>query len=282
VDPTFDEARRTELRTFLRTRRARLRPEDVGLPHGGPRRRATGLRREEVAALAGLSVTWYTLFENGRNDRISVDAIAHVAKALKLDPDERQYLAALARVPLVADEPAGEDLPERMRAILDDLAHTPAVVWNRRRDALAWNPLFADVFEYRAAGSRWERNGVWRIFLDPDRTRRWPEWNAAAQRAVAGLRWQFSHEPELVHELIAELRRDSAFREAWETGTSVHDWMSGSDGIIHVVARDGTSLHFRQTTLAPPDAGRYLVQFFTPADDATRIALERISSSRRP
>jgi transcriptional regulator with XRE-family HTH domain len=280
VDRTYDDARRTELRTFLRSRRARLRPEDVGLPQGGPRRRASGLRREEVAALAGLSVTWYTLLENGRNDRISPDAIASVARALRLDADERAYLAALARVP-PAPEATADAVPiANLRALIDDLAGTPAVVWNRRRDALAWNALFAAVFEYAETSTPGDRNGVRRIFLDPAGRRRWPEWDAAAKRAVAGLKWQFSHEPELVHELIAELRSDPVFVAYWDAGTSVHDWMTDNEGTVRVVTAGGASLLFRPTSLAPPDSSRDHVQVIAPADAATRAELARISSSR--
>ncbi len=282
VDATSDLARRAELRAFLRARRARLRPEDVGLPRLGARRRATGLRREEVAALAGLSVTWYTLLENARNDRISLEAIASVARALRLDRDEHAYLVALAHAPLASATTAVADLPEGLLAIVADLAHTPAVVWNRRRDALAWNALFGEIFEYSAARPPWERNGVWRIFRDPASKRRWPDWSGAAARATAGLKRQFSLDPPLVHELVTELRDDPVFAAAWDAGTSVRDWMSDADGEARIVTAAGTALHFRHVTLAPPDAAPYFVQFYSPADAQTRAALAQISSSRRP
>ena len=277
MNHTPDEARRAELRAFLRGRRAKLRPEDVGLPAPGPRRRTTGLRREEVATLAGISTNWYTMLEMGRNDHISAQALASVARALRLSSDERRYLAALARVPFGRDDARELLPPANVQRILDDLRTVPAVVWNRRRDALAWNGLFASVFGFTPGASAWERNGIWRIFNDPARRRRWPDWDAAARRAVAALRWQFSHEPQLVLELIDELRRGEEFAAWWAADDGVTDWMHEPEATVRVGYAEGV-LTFDAATLAPPESGVFLVQFYTPADDATARVVHEIAA----
>jgi transcriptional regulator with XRE-family HTH domain len=263
------------------SRRAKLKPEDVGLPPGGRRRRTGGLRREEVATLAGLSVNWYTLFELGRNDHISAHALSSVARALHLSEDERRYLAALARVPIEHDDARDRLPPASVQFILSDLHSVPAVVWNRRRDALAWNRLFAILFDYSASSSRWERNGIWRIFNDPSRRHVWNDWSAAARRAIAALRWQFSLEPELVLELIEELRRGPEFTSWWAADDGVTDWMLDPEATVQVRHADRL-LTFNTSTLAPPESGVYLVQFYTPADDATKRIVREIAATQTP
>lgn len=274
MNGSSDQARRRELSGFLKSRRAKLRPQDVGFPAAGPRR-APGLRREEVAALAGISVNWYTLLETGRNDTISSHALLSVARALRLDHDERLYLAALARVPISPDDLRERLPPASLRNLIDNVHHTPTVIWNRRRDALAWNALFGKIFDYahEPSDNSWHNNGIWRIFNDPSRRRFWIDWPAAARRAVAALRWQFSHEPELVNELIEALRNGPEFDRFWTEVDGIADWMHDPQAQLSIAIADERVLRFCSVTLAPPESGVYLVQFYTPADDATvRIA----------
>jgi len=277
VESTSDDERRQELSAFLKSRRARLRPDEVGLPATRGRRRAPGLRREEVAAIAGISVNWYTLFETGKNDSISAKAVADVARALQLSGRERQHLAALARVSLEPLDPLAAPPSAGIISVLDDLETTPAVVWNRRRDALAWNGLFGTIFDYSATSSAWKRNGVWRIFNDPSRRVVWPDWDGAARRACSALRWQFAREPELVKALMDELRTNADFQRHWAADDGVTDWMHEPLLPLVVGRADGELLRFLQSTLATPESGTHLVQFYTPADDATRAAVLRLT-----
>ena len=277
VDFTHDDERRKELSAFLNSRRARLRPDDVGLPPSRGRRRTPGLRREELAAIAGMSVNWYTLFETGRNDSISAKAVADVARALQLSVRERQHLAALARVSLEPIDPLAAPPSAGIIAVLDDLHATPAVVWNRRRDALAWNHLFGAIFDYSATSSPWRRNGVWRIFNDPSRRIVWPDWDGAARRACSALRWQFAREPELVIALLDELRSNADFQRHWAADDGVTDWMHEPQLPIVVGRADGEPLRFLQSTLATPESGMHLVQFYTPTDAQTQTALRRMA-----
>src|SRR5580693_1009101 len=169
--------RRSELAAFLRSRRERITPEDVGLP-GGHRRRTAGLRREEVAQLAGVGVTWYTWLEQGRPIRASVQVLDAVARTLRLDPVERQHLFRLAEIPDPA--PAGavsQLLSPEIRAILDQLVPMPANVVTERFDILAWNAAYAALFPPPAdtvpyntgpAGQgRQERNSLLYCFTQP-------------------------------------------------------------------------------------------------------------------
>jgi len=133
--------RRTELAAFLRSRRERISPEQVGLPPGG-RRRTPGLRREEVAQLAGVGVTWYTWMEQGRDIHASEQVLAAIANTLALDPYERAHLHTLAGQP---EPPLTQDcraITDAMRTMLTQLEPIPAVVTNTRGDILAWNRTY--------------------------------------------------------------------------------------------------------------------------------------------
>src|SRR5690242_4983575 len=125
-------ARRTELAAFLRARRERINPEDVGLPPG-TRRRTAGLRREELAQLAGVGVTWYTWLEQGRRINASVQVLDAIARALRLDPTERAHLFRLAEVPGAATIATCDDcpLPGEVQQILDALPFPASVITER-------------------------------------------------------------------------------------------------------------------------------------------------------
>src|SRR6478736_8751291 len=139
-------SRRDELRAFLRSRRARLSPADVGLPDYGGRRRTPGLRREELAALAGVGVSWYTWLEQGRDINPSPEVLDALARALRLDRAERRTLFALARTELpLADDLAGTD-PEQLDddvgqliALVDSMHPNPAYLVGPLTGILAWN-----------------------------------------------------------------------------------------------------------------------------------------------
>ncbi|MQY09068.1 helix-turn-helix transcriptional regulator [Actinomadura macrotermitis] len=159
--------RRSDLAAFLRSRRERITPDDVGMPPG-PRRRTPGLRREEVAQLAGVGVTWYTWLEQGRPINASPQVLDAVARTLRLDAAERGHLYRLAEVPEAAPVPGGEPLPPDIQQILDGLDPLPAAVANGRCDVLAWNSAYAAVFPHLVAAPPGERNTMWKVFTLPD------------------------------------------------------------------------------------------------------------------
>jgi transcriptional regulator with XRE-family HTH domain len=159
--------RRAELAAFLRSRRERISPEDAGLAPG-LRRRTSGLRREEVAQLSGVGVTWYTWLEQGRPINASAQVLDAVARTLRLDPQEREHLYRLADSSPVRAEPAPDGLlaPE-LQQILDGLTALPASIVNERFDLLAWNAAYAALFPTVARAPAHERNTLWLCFTHP-------------------------------------------------------------------------------------------------------------------
>jgi transcriptional regulator with XRE-family HTH domain len=155
-------SRRQELAAFLRTRRARISPAEAGIPPG-PGRRTPGLRREEVALLSGVGLTWYTWLEQGRPINASVQILDAVARTLRLDPAECAHLYRLADVPAVP-EPTVDAVPD-VQEILDKLAPLPACVLNPRYDVLAWNAPYSVLWARTLASA--ERNVLWQCFTIP-------------------------------------------------------------------------------------------------------------------
>ena len=160
-------ARRTELAAFLRTRRERILPEDVGLPPG-TRRRTAGLRREELAQLAGVGVTWYTWLEQGRKINASVQVLDAIATTLRLDATERAHLFRLADVPGAAGPADCPDcpLPATVQQIVDAIP-LPAAVLTERFDLLAWNAVYASIFPALTAAPPGERNTLLANLAEP-------------------------------------------------------------------------------------------------------------------
>jgi transcriptional regulator with XRE-family HTH domain len=198
VDDTLDhrlDRTRSELADFLRRRRESLSPLDVGLPVG-KRRRTPGLRREEVAALAGVGLTWYTWLEQGRAIKVSSTFLDTVARVLKLDEIERRHLFLLAhqRPPPMAGQ-AWCDLPPLVRRLLDDLTLRPSYVLNLRWDVIGWNDAAQSLFGFdqRAAS---ERNMLWMLFADSQLNSRIVEWATQAPQILASFRRDFAQAPE--------------------------------------------------------------------------------------
>ena len=158
--------RRAELAAFLRSRRERITPEDVGLAPG-IRRRTAGLRREEVAMLAGVGVTWYTWLEQGRPINASTQVLDAVARTLKLDQPEREHLYRLAEVPEATAAASAAQIAQvapDMQRILDGMTALPASILNERFDLLAWNHAYAALFPRVVSQPSCERNTLWLSF----------------------------------------------------------------------------------------------------------------------
>jgi len=219
-----------ELRDFLRSRRARLTPEAAGLaPHPGSRR-VPGLRREEVAQLAGVSVDYYVRLERGRNPNVSEAVLDAVARALRLDDVERGHLFALARPSRT--QPRATP-PQRVRPglyqLLDSLGDIPALITGRRLDILAGNRMAHALHTDFDALPHRERNMARYLFLDPAARKLYHDWPTAARSLVAILHvdvGRHPHDPQLA-ELIGDLsRRDDDFRRWWTD----HDVLNNSHG----------------------------------------------------
>jgi len=162
------QRRRPELAAFLRSRRARVTPADVGMPPG-LRRRTPGLRREEVAQLSGVGVTWYTWLEQGRPINASAQVLDAVARTLRLEQPEREHLYHLAEVPYEPDPPAAvHAVGPEIQGVLDALDPHPAVVYNSRFDILATNCAYRDVFFTSRTPNTRVYNALWTLFTVPE------------------------------------------------------------------------------------------------------------------
>lgn len=209
-----------ELRDFLRARRARLSPQDAGLPPAPGIRRVPGLRREEVARLAGVSVDYYVRLERGRDLNVSDSVLDAVARALRLTPAEHAHLRTLARSR--SSRRSTPMTPQRLRPslrlMLDRLGDVPALVLGRRTDVLAANHLARVLFtDFDALPSR-ERNMARYLFLDPEARTRLPDWEKATRDTVASLHlYSGRHRTDpALHTLVGELSvRSDDFRRWW-------------------------------------------------------------------
>lgn len=181
-------AQRQELADFLRTRRARIAPSDVGLLNGS-RRRTPGLRREEVALLANIGLTWYTRLEQGAPINVSTEVLGSIARALQLTDYEREHLFMLAGQrpgePTVAET---ERVSPLLQRVLDALEPFPATIRGRRYDVLAWNRTAVALFGDYAAMDKKQRNGLWRFFMEPSYRKTFPRWEDAAPKLIANFR----------------------------------------------------------------------------------------------
>ncbi|MDI2132364.1 helix-turn-helix transcriptional regulator [Yinghuangia seranimata] len=180
---------RRELADFLRRSRERLRPADVGLPEG-PRRRTPGLRREEVTSLAGMSPDYYMRLEQARSPQPSTQMLGALARALRLNDDERDHLYLLAGHRPPAGRQAGEAISPALRHLLDNVEHTPAQIISDLGDLLAQNALAQALFGGVCTVSEHGRNITWRWFTDPAVRSAYPvdEWDHYSRVHVADLR----------------------------------------------------------------------------------------------
>jgi transcriptional regulator with XRE-family HTH domain len=218
--PHMPTTRRTELAGFLRTQRARLTPADVGLATGSAsgRRRTKGLRREEVAQLSGVGVTWYTWLEQGRDISASAQVIDALARALLLDQDQHRHLRELAGLPPPEPQaPAGDMLP-RLQLLVDAAMPSLASVYDSHFDYLVWNQAYARVRHDPASLPPGRRNMLWMMFTDADNRARMVRWESAAQAVLSQFRTAVGRHPDdpRLAELVAALTEASPqFRDWW-------------------------------------------------------------------
>jgi transcriptional regulator with XRE-family HTH domain len=223
--------RRAELSEFLRTRRARLKPEDVGLPDFGRHRRVPGLRREELAQLAGVSVAYYTRLEQGNGRNVSAEVLDAIARALRLSDAEHAHLTHLAKPKHKKKQAARpQQVRASLRQLLDTMDGVPAYIVGRRSEILAWNrmaaALFGDWSELPAAERNWARL----VFLRPEYRDLFVEWEQKAIDIVCALRMDagcYPDDPRL-SALVGELSvKSEEFRRLWAT----HDVKEKSHGV---------------------------------------------------
>ena len=270
---------RDEVKAFLRSRRAKITPEQAGLASYSRNRRVPGLRRSEVADLAGISVEYYSQLERGNLAGVSESVLDALARALYLDEAERAHLLDLARAAGPARRarrrPAAQHVRPSVARILDGMAEVPAFVQNGRLDVLAANPLaralYAPLFADRTRPANFARF----TFLDPHARTFWGDWERVADDTVAMLRTDAGRDPydKGLTDLVGELStRSDAFRLRW----AAHDVRLHRTGIKHIEHPVVGELHLSNELMdLPADPGLVLVAFSadagTPSDDALRL-----------
>jgi transcriptional regulator with XRE-family HTH domain len=275
-DTTNGERRRHELADFLRTKRASLQPEDVGLPDGG-RRRTPGLRREEVALLAGVGTTWYTWLEQGRDVRASLDVLEALSRALRLTPPERAHVILLGRGEQAPPCKApAEEVSPNLRRLVANLGPGPAYLLGRRWDYLAWNKPFERVFGWEPGPDPLSRNHVWLWFMDPSRrTLCSGDWTASARLVVAKFRADSASNigDPAFEELVSALSSSSPeFRKLWKR----HEVAGSGDGHKELTHPIVGRLAFDHAVFRHGEAAQQRLVLYTPScehDTRAKLAL---------
>jgi transcriptional regulator with XRE-family HTH domain len=269
--------RRPDLSAFLRSRRERTTPEQVGMPPGA-RRRTPGLRREEVAQLAGVGVTWYTWLEQGRPINASAHVLDAIARTLRLDAAERDHLHRLAELPPpAADAEVPTDVPDDLDAILSALDPLPAMVVNARTDILRWNQAYAVLHPGLISAPADERNTVWNLFTVSPARNHIINRDEQAPEVVAALRYRYSqnrNEPQWQGFVARLCTTSPLFARLWAT----HDVATPRlcDKRYDIPAVGEVTLRSTGMDLTNRPGLRLVVH--TPADEHSRQHIDQIGA----
>jgi transcriptional regulator with XRE-family HTH domain len=272
--PPPSEERRAELAGFLRQRREQVAPERAGIEPNG-RRRTPGLRREEVAQLAGVGLSWYTWLEQGRDIKPSPQVLDALARVLELDAGERAHLFHLARVelPLTGADYLHE-APAELRALVDALVPHPAYLIGPRTDVLAWNRAATALLGEPAAAPDGPPNLLWWLFTSTDR--RGDQWQDTGRAALARFRAEHARrigDPDFARLIDALERESERFRELW----AEHEVLTGHLGLKVVDHPELGRLRLYHLQSIPAEHPDLRLTQLVPVDDATRAALSRFA-----
>jgi transcriptional regulator with XRE-family HTH domain len=265
---------RAELGNFLRARRDAVSPGQVGLPHGHSPRRTPGLRREEVAMLAGVSITWYTWLEQGRRINASDDVLVAIGRALRLDEAGVEHLLALAQ-PASAAAESPQEAPSALVRLINSMSPAPAYVLGRRWEFLAWNDAQELLYPRLPHLEGIERNLLWVLFADPYTRSLIVDWDIHARQALAEFRAATSgvRGDPIFAELVAKLNEASPEFAAWWPEHDVSGFETRIRRFNHPAAG---LLTFEYQQLAPVEwpGLRVTCQLPVPGDDsAERLAV---------
>jgi transcriptional regulator with XRE-family HTH domain len=267
-------ARKEQIRELLMSARGRIDPVAVGLRRAG-RARSPGLRREEVAVLADVSVKWYTWLEQGRDMNFSDDVVGRVAAALKLSPTEKKYLGALIKKRAVKPVERDSDITEALSRTLR-FVPVPALVMTRRWDIVAWNPLIARIYRDYSAVPRAERNLLRIILTDKQYQLDGAAYERIARKLLSEFRVDFAQFVDAgFEELIAELKQIAPdFERLWKS-VELCDSTRGTSVVQHSELGD---LSFDRVSYVPESNNFLRVLMFTPLDAKTARVVATICS----
>lgn len=265
------------LSRFLKARRAALSPDEFGL-RSDCRRRTPGLRREELASLIGVSVSWYTWLEQGRNISVSTSVLERLAGVLQLDPAQREYLFSLVQkrpAPLVAAEPTDQyEAGALVWRTLDALA-MPALAMTYRWDVVAWNRYIQLFRDYSQLPPR-ERNLLRLLVGDPVHKRNPEDYEAKIRLATSRLRFDYTQvgEDPILDDLIRELcEACPIFRQHWEDSCEI----GPAQSVSTVIHREFGRFNFEHCVYVPKGEPHLRVVVYFPHDEAAAEALERLA-----
>jgi transcriptional regulator with XRE-family HTH domain len=274
----------TEVREFLTTRRAKITPQRAGLPMYGRHRRVSGLRREEVALLAGISVEYYTRLERGNARGVSDDVLEAVSRALQLDEAEHAHLLDLARTANAERPPRRTSAPQRIRPsiqrIVDAMSDIPAFVQNGRLDILYANGLAAALYSDLFQDPTRPPNSARFLFLDPRARTLYVDWESVARDIVATLRGTAGRNPydRALSDLIGLLStRSEEFRVRWASH-DVRFHRSGTKRLHHPLVGDLTLAY--ETLELPADPSLTLVTYSAEPGSHSEAALQELAGWR--
>jgi transcriptional regulator with XRE-family HTH domain len=274
--------RNSDIREFLVSRRAKITPDRAGLPAYGAKRRVQGLRREEVAMLAGISVEYYTRLERGTTSGVSEEVLEGFARALQLDEAERTHLYDLVRAANRARPSRPRPTQDRVRPtvqrILDAMVGVPAYVRNGRLDILAANPLGAALYSPVLEDPTGPPNMARFIFLNAKATEFFDGWDGVAGDAVAILRAEAGRDPydKRLSDLIGELStRSDEFRVRW-AAHNVKFHRTGAKRLHHPVVGN-LELSYEALEL-PGDSGQRILAYTAEPGSASQNALDLLAS----
>ncbi|MFM9278563.1 helix-turn-helix transcriptional regulator [Paenibacillus jiagnxiensis] len=271
--------RYSELAQFLRNRRARISPKQLGLPEG--RRRTPGLRRAEVATLAGISLEWYTYLEQGREIHVSIEVLESLARVLQLDETERKHMFLLAHRQLPPERPRslnGQVSPVIQRH-LDSLGTSPATVMDVRMNILAWNDAFRALkgdFVDLAGKSERERNFLWITFTSEYfRALKGDQWEAHAKRTIARFRAEYAKyvdDPWWAEQVGLLSEASPEFKEYWQS----YDILDAYDAHKIMYHPEAGILKFDHLTLQPLESPELEISVHVPLPDGTAEKIQSL------
>jgi transcriptional regulator with XRE-family HTH domain len=273
------DSRREELKAFLRARRAAVTPDAVGLKVA-MRRRTPGLRREEVAQLADVGVTWYTWLEQGRAIRVSRDALGRIAHALRLSTSDTSYLFTLAQV---EDSPtvAPPEPDERLRLAVSSIDRVPAFAVNPLFDVVAFNRIADRIYRFDEVTGVFAKNHLWRVFADPKRMALYDDsWDRVATSGVGLLRANYAARAgdPAFEALLSALRVFPEFVRRWDAQYTAP---TAQLLIGHVYRADLGHVRFFSLRLLLPELPGFILFVLPPADEPAVRILERLAQDGR-
>lgn len=278
---THDTSRRRELREFLIARRASVSPESVGLP-AGVRRRTPGLRREELATVAAVGITWYTWLEQGRDIRVSAETLDRIAVALRLTPTDTAYLFSLAGVPRpeAPNHAPHVELGAGIQRLLDAF-RAPAFVVGPNWDVEAFNDVADRVYRFEDYSGAFGRNHMWRFFMDPARRAVYLDWDELAKLVPSVMRAASARrvgDPYFDGLIRALTDGSPTFKKFWSAQLTAP---LTPDRVRLSVPGFG-EVHVTSTRLRLPDADECLLFLLPPADERSASVMARIAREGKP